>query len=100
MILQQVTFKNFGSTAYSPLSRLDSAHRLSMVQEFFPHTSHQLIVLSTDAEIDEQHYALLQPAISHTYEMAYDPERGATVYHCDQNLTPPPTPIALEGVAA
>ncbi|MEZ4861662.1 MAG: DNA sulfur modification protein DndD [Caldilineaceae bacterium] len=84
----------------TPLSRLDSAHRLSMVQEFFPHTSHQLIVLSTDAEIDEQHYALLQPAISHTYEMAYDPERGATSYQCDQNLTPPPTPIALEGVAA
>jgi len=84
----------------TPLSRLDSEHRLSMVQEFFPHTSHQLIVLSTDAEIDEQHYALLQPAISHTYEMAYDPERGATSYHCDQNLTPPPTPIALEGVAA
>ncbi|MEZ4662772.1 MAG: DndE family protein [Caldilineaceae bacterium] len=45
-------------------------------------------MLSTDAEIDEQHYALLQPAISHTYEMAYDPESGATTYRCDQNLTP------------
>jgi DNA sulfur modification protein DndD len=83
----------------TPLSRLDSEHRLSMVQEFFPHTSHQLIVLSTDAEIDQAHAALLQPAISHTYEMAYDPESGATIYQCDQNLTPPPATIALEGVA-
>lgn len=83
----------------TPLSRLDSEHRLSMVQEFFPHTSHQLIVLSTDAEIDSAHFALLQPAISHTYEMDYDPESGATTYHCDQNLTPPPATIMLEGVA-
>ena len=97
--LREVSGRPMPVVIDTPLSRLDSEHRLSMVQEFFPHTSHQLIVLSTDAEIDDAHFALLQPAISHTYEMAYDAESGATRYHADQNLTPPPAPIVLVGVA-
>jgi len=53
----------------TPLSRLDSEHRVSMIQHFFPHASHQVIILATDAEIDDQTEARLAPAISHIYHL-------------------------------
>ena len=72
----------------TPLSRLDSEHRVSMVDEFLPHVSHQVIILATDAEIDDALYNRLQPFISHTYEMQYDPQVGAMTYEIKESLTP------------
>jgi DNA sulfur modification protein DndD len=34
----------------TPMARLDSAHRQNLVERYFPHASHQVIVLSTDSE--------------------------------------------------
>jgi len=62
----------------TPLSRLDSEHRLSMSQEFFPHVSHQVIVLATDAEVDEELADRLEPVISHVYNMTLDSASGTT----------------------
>ena len=61
----------------TPLSRLDTAHRDTMVQEFFPHTSHQVIILATDTEIDDKLYDRLKPAISLVHNMQYDPHTGS-----------------------
>ena len=36
----------------TPLSRLDSNHRTTLVQTYFPNASEQTIILSTDTEID------------------------------------------------
>lgn len=72
----------------TPLSRLDSEHRVSMVDEFMPHVSHQVIILATDAEIDNELYDRLQPSISHTYEMQYDPHVGAMTYEIKNPLAP------------
>jgi DNA sulfur modification protein DndD len=38
----------------TPLGRLDSDHRLSVVQNYFPRASHQVVLLATDAEVDDQ----------------------------------------------
>lgn len=62
----------------TPLSRLDSEHRLSMTQDFFPHVSHQVIVLATDAEVDEELLGHLAPAVSHVFGMHYDESTGTT----------------------
>jgi DNA sulfur modification protein DndD len=62
----------------TPLSRLDSEHRNAITSKFFPHASHQLIVLATDAEVDEGVFQQLQPAISHTYNIGYDSTKGRT----------------------
>lgn len=62
----------------TPLSRLDSEHRLSMSQEFFPHVSHQVIVLATDAEVDEELATRLESVTSHVYNMTLDSASGTT----------------------
>lgn len=63
----------------TPLSRLDTAHRGTMVQEFFPHTSHQVIILATDSEIDDTLCDRLKPAISLVYNMQYDSHTGSII---------------------
>jgi len=52
----------------TPLGRLDSDHRLSML-DYFPQASHQVILLATDTEVDAELEARLQPAISRTYDL-------------------------------
>jgi DNA sulfur modification protein DndD len=50
----------------TPLGRLDSVHRRKLVEHYFPNASHQVIVLSTDTEVDREYFTQLRPSISHT----------------------------------
>lgn len=63
----------------TPLARLDSEHRTALVERYFPEASHQVIVLSTDTEIDDQLLERLRPKISHTYRLDFDARQRATV---------------------
>ena len=63
----------------TPLARLDSEHRSAIVERYFPEASHQVIVLSTDTEVDGNLLEKLMPAVSHTYRLDYDPQQRATV---------------------
>ncbi|SEL80027.1 DNA sulfur modification protein DndD [Sphingomonas palmae] len=65
----------------TPLARLDSEHRRTFVERYLPEASHQVIVLSTDTEVDDPLLRRLRPAVSHTYRLDYDPERRATSAH-------------------
>lgn len=65
----------------TPLGRLDSSHRENLVKNYFPTASHQVLILSTDTEVDEEFYKELSPDISHAYEVEYDPEEGRSIYH-------------------
>jgi DNA sulfur modification protein DndD len=57
----------------TPLGRLDSKHRDKLIEYYFPHASHQVIILSTDTEVDEQYFAEhLQAHISHSYQIHFD----------------------------
>jgi len=61
----------------TPLARLDVEHRGKLVETFFPSASHQVVIFSTDAEIDEKYYAQLKPFISKSYLMKYDSGSGS-----------------------
>ena len=61
----------------TPLARLDVEHRGKLVETFFPSASHQVVIFSTDAEIDEKYYAKLKPFISKSYLMKYDSDSGS-----------------------
>ena len=62
----------------TPLARLDSEHRNALVERYFPEASHQVIVLSTDTEVDAKLLDRLMPAVSHTYRLDYNPDMRAT----------------------
>jgi DNA sulfur modification protein DndD len=62
----------------TPLGRLDSSHRQNLVDHYFPHASHQVVVLSTDTEIDAGYFSELEPHISHAYHLIYDDSTGTT----------------------
>ncbi|ART63120.1 DNA sulfur modification protein DndD [Kushneria marisflavi] len=62
----------------TPLGRLDSEHRARLVEGYFPVASHQMIILSTDTEVDESFYSVLSPDISRAYKLEYDSAAGAT----------------------
>ena len=65
----------------TPLARLDEDHRKSLVRDFYPAASHQTIILSTDSEINYEHYKELAPYITKSYVIAYDSDNGKTVLH-------------------
>jgi DNA sulfur modification protein DndD len=56
----------------TPLGRLDSYHRSHIVQRYFPHASHQVILLSTDEEIVGKYEEALRPSIGKAYTLAFD----------------------------
>jgi DNA sulfur modification protein DndD len=67
----------------TPLARLDIAHRQNLIEKFFPYASHQVIIFSTDAEIDAEFYSQLKPYISKSYVMEYLQGKGKTKQHID-----------------
>ena len=63
----------------TPMARLDAAHRQHLVDRYFPNASHQVIVFSTDTEVDRQSYQALQPSIARAYHLNYDDAEKQTV---------------------
>lgn len=62
----------------TPLGRLDQTHRDHLVDRFFPNASDQVVILSTDTEVDEASFDQLQPHIGRAYHLAYDADEAAT----------------------
>jgi DNA sulfur modification protein DndD len=63
----------------TPLGRLDSEHRLNLVQNFFPVASHQVIIFSTDTEIDKQYFEELSDNIARSFQLDYSNSEGRTI---------------------
>ena len=56
----------------TPLGRLDTHHRLHLVERYLPFASHQVLLLSTDEEIAGEYLERLRPWIGRSYKLAYD----------------------------
>ncbi len=56
----------------TPLSRLDSVHRENIVKHYFPNAGEQVIILSTDTEVDSQYYNNLRPFLSGSVRLHFD----------------------------
>ena len=57
----------------TPLGRLDSQHRDKLINHYFPFASHQVVLLSTDTEVDERYFVdQLRDDISHAYEIVFN----------------------------
>ncbi len=63
----------------TPLSRLDGKHRQNLVDHYFHKASHQVILLSTDEEINKKYYRHLKPAIGREYHILYEDDKQSSV---------------------
>jgi DNA sulfur modification protein DndD len=51
----------------SPLGRLDGVHRDKIATHYFPTAAHQTVIFSTDKEVDNEMWKVLQPSVAHSY---------------------------------
>jgi len=56
----------------TPLSRLDSTHRDRIVSNYFPNAGHQVIILSTDTEVDKKYYDILSSHLQDAIHLKYN----------------------------
>lgn len=62
----------------TPLGRLDSSHRLHLVDHYFGCASHQALLFSTDEEINGDYLQKLRKRIGRSYVLSYDDATGST----------------------
>ncbi len=64
----------------TPLSRLDSTHRDNIVNNYFPNAGEQVVILSTDTEIDTNYYRNLKPNLSGAGCLVFDQRQELTTF--------------------
>lgn len=64
----------------TPLSRLDSTHRDNIVNNYFPNAGEQVVILSTDTEIDTNYYRSLKPRLSGAASLEFDQRQELTTF--------------------
>ena len=62
----------------TPYARIDANHRKEISEKFFPNISKQVIILSTDEEINEEFYTILKPYIAKEYLLTNDENQNRT----------------------
>ena len=62
----------------TPLSRLDSTHRDNIINNYFPNAADQVVILSTDMEIDKNYFKLLEPHLSGAAHLLFDQRQELT----------------------
>jgi len=56
----------------TPLSRLDSTHRDNIINNYFPNAGEQVVILSTDTEIDKDYYRSLKPHLNGAVHLEFN----------------------------
>jgi DNA sulfur modification protein DndD len=63
----------------TPAGRLDTTNRRALFEKYLPHAGHQVIVLSTDTEVDIEWARRLEPHVARQYCLDYDEKQDSTV---------------------
>ena len=63
----------------TPLARLDRKHREALIHNFFAKVSHQVLVLSTDEEVEGPVYDALQRHTSREYALIFDEQNRSSI---------------------
>ncbi|HAT2066830.1 TPA: DNA sulfur modification protein DndD [Legionella pneumophila] len=76
--LSQTSQLNLPIIIDTPLSRLDSAHRDNIIRNYFPNAGDQVIILSTDTEIDKDYYKILEHYLSGAANLVFSQQQELT----------------------
>jgi DNA sulfur modification protein DndD len=63
----------------TPVGRLDTTNRRTIFERYLPKAGHQVIVLSTDSEVDVNWAKRLAPYVARQYRLDYDSATDSTV---------------------
>ncbi|MFV1942559.1 DNA sulfur modification protein DndD [Pseudomonas luteola] len=63
----------------TPLARLDRKHRETLIRNFFAKISHQVLVLSTDEEVEGSVYHALEPYMNREYALTFDDQTRRSI---------------------
>jgi DNA sulfur modification protein DndD len=66
----------------TPLARLDEIHRLRLLLDYVPKVSEQVMLFTTEAELDPNSLARTEPYMARIYRLNHDIRRGETVVEC------------------
>lgn len=76
--LAQTSQLNLPIIIDTPLSRLDSVHRDNIVRQYFPNAAEQVIILSTDTEVDSNYFKNLEPHLSGAARLVFNKNQELT----------------------
>lgn len=62
----------------TPYARIDANHRKEISEKFFPNISKQVIILSTDEEINEEFYEIIHPYVAKEYLLINNEKENRT----------------------
>ena len=74
----EVSGRNIPFVIDTPYARIDANHRREISEKFFPNISDQVIILSTDEEINDEYYMIIKPHISKEYLLINDENENRT----------------------
>jgi len=63
----------------TPMGRLDRRNREALFEKYLPQAGHQVIVLSTDTEVDVEWARRLEPHVARQYHLDWEPSTEGTV---------------------
>jgi DNA sulfur modification protein DndD len=78
--LARASGRSFPTVIDTPLSRLDSKHRGTLIQNYFPTASHQVILLSTDEEAVGNYKKRISPFIGRSYLIEHDESKKTSQF--------------------
>ncbi len=62
----------------TPYARIDANHRREISEKFFPNISKQVVILSTDEEINQEYYEIIKPHIAREYLLINEKDQNKT----------------------
>lgn len=74
----EISGQNIPFVIDTPYARIDANHRRVISEKFFPNISEQVIILSTDEEINEEYYKIVKPYVSKEYLLINDENENRT----------------------
>ncbi len=63
----------------TPYARMDTDHRKEISEKFFPNISKQVIILSTDEEINKEFYKIIYPYVAKEYLLTNNEKENRTI---------------------
>ncbi len=77
--LSKASGREFPIVIDTPVGRLDKKNRWALFEKYLPHAGHQVVVLSTDTEVDIEATKKLSPHVAKQYRLEYDSSKESTV---------------------